>query len=175
MTASARPPSAARTVCRPAPLPPSGKPASDVAVHVLLESDRWPAEAEQIVIRAVKAALSVQQDAPRQGEIAVLLADDAHLAELNQRFRNRRGATDVLSFPGETGSHHFLPHIGDIAIAYERCARDAAHLGRPLAFHLSHLVIHGVLHCLGHDHEREEEARVMEACEREALAMLGWG
>ncbi len=146
-----------------------------VVVHVLRSRGNWPIEAEEIVTRAVRAALATENDASWHGEIAVLLTDDAQLAELNWRFRHREGPTDVLSFPGEPGSGGAPAHIGDIAIAQERCSADAAALRRPLAFHLSHLVIHGVLHCLGHDHEREEEARVMESRERAALAALGWG
>ncbi len=154
---------------------PGEDPIPNVVVHVLRGQGAWPEEAEEIVTRAAKAALAVAHPAPRPGELAVLLTDDTQLADLNRRFRKREGPTDVLSFPGESDTHNAPTHIGDIAIAYERCSQDAAELKRPLAFHLSHLVIHGVLHCLGHDHEREEEARAMEACERAALALLGWG
>ena len=176
MTATLRPSPASRPEeTRPCGSEGSARAAPAVAVHVLRGGGDWPAEAEAIVTRAVRAALAVEDRAPRRGEIAVLLTDDAALADLNRRFRHREGPTDVLSFPGESRAGDAAAHIGDIAIAHERCIADAAALGRPLAFHLAHLVIHGVLHCLGHDHERDEEARVMESRERAALAALGWG
>ncbi len=176
MTAAVRPPVAGkRKAAQPCAQKRDEDRASKVVVHVLRGNGAWPAESEEIVTRAVKAALAVARSAHRGDELAVLLTDDTQLADLNMRFRNREGPTDVLSFPGVSDADDAPAHIGDIAIAYERCSRDAADLGRPLAFHLSHLVIHGVLHCLGHDHEREEEARAMESCERAALAILGWG
>ena len=182
MTAAVRPPTSGKEKgAQPCARDPGKDRARHVVVHVIHGKGAWPVDAEEIVTHAVKAALAVAPSAPQRGEIAVLLTDDKQLADLNMRFRNREGPTDVLSFPGacsfpdQSDIGDAPIHIGDIAIAYERCARDAADLGRPLAFHLSHLVIHGALHCLGHDHEREEEARAMESCERAALATLGWG
>jgi probable rRNA maturation factor len=64
-------------------------------------------------------------------------------------------------------------HLGDVALAYETCAREAAAQGKPLADHLRHLVVHGVLHLLGLDHEAEADAEAMEARERAVLARLG--
>lgn len=120
-----------------------------------------------VVRRAVRAALAAA--APRgAGEICVLLTDDAAVRALNARHRGRDAATDVLSFAhGEPGL------LGDIALADETCRRDAAAEGKALADHVAHLVVHGVLHLLGHDHARAAEARRMEAAERRILAGLG--
>lgn len=145
-----------------------------IAVEVVTEAGAWPPESPAIVERAAAAAVAAAGRGSG-GELAVLLADDARLAALNEAFRGKAGPTDVLSFPGDGEAADGPPHFGDVAIAFERCAADAAALGRPLAFHLSHLVVHGVLHCLGYDHETDADAEVMEGLERKALAALGWG
>ncbi|HUT49556.1 MAG TPA: rRNA maturation RNase YbeY [Alphaproteobacteria bacterium] len=112
------------------------------------------------------------------GEISLVLADDAFIRTLNRDHRGQDSATDVLSFPqlddrhkGEAMAGPVL--LGDVVVAYETAARDAQAAGVTLAHHLAHLVIHGVLHLAGHDHEDEREAEVMEALERGALARLG--
>jgi probable rRNA maturation factor len=117
-------------------------------------------------------------------EISVALADDVVLCDLNARYRGREGPTDVLSFsgrdaaqpgPGVAGAP-VLPGapvlLGDVVISYERANADAVAAGLPLADRLSHLVVHGVLHLLGHDHGAEAEAAVMEGLEIGALARL---
>ncbi len=109
---------------------------------------------------------------PAQGEgnIAILLTDDAAVADLNQRFRGKAGPTNVLSFPAPPNPEG---QVGDIALAYGVCAREAAEQGKALDQHLSHLVAHGVLHLLGYDHESDGEAEAMEALERSVLETLG--
>jgi probable rRNA maturation factor len=89
---------------------------------------------------------------------------------LNARFRDHDKATNVLSFPaGRTAQGQ----AGDIALAYGICAAEAATQGKPLAHHLQHLTVHGVLHLFGYDHEQEDEAAIMEGLERRILARLG--
>jgi len=102
-------------------------------------------------------------------EIAVLLADDLTVAELNGRFRDKAGATNVLSFPSADPGER----LGDIALAFGVCAEEAEAQGKPLSDHLQHLVAHGVLHLLGYDHMDDAEAEEMEGLEREILAGLG--
>lgn len=102
--------------------------------------------------------------------VAVLLADDEAVQELNRAHRGQHKPTNVLSFPAAPTA---APHLGDIALAYETCAREAAEQGKSLADHLKHLVAHGVLHLLGWDHQTEAEALAMEARERDILAGLG--
>lgn len=105
------------------------------------------------------------------GEVSLLLTNDAKIQTLNRDFRGKDKPTDVLSFPAEDMDR---PLLGDIAVAYETCAKDAAAKSIPLTQHLSHLLIHGYLHLIGHDHMEDTEAAKMEALEVQALASLGW-
>jgi probable rRNA maturation factor len=100
----------------------------------------------------------------------VLLTDDAAVQALNRDHRNQDKPTNVLSFPAAPSA---APHLGDVALAFGTCAREAAEQGKSLADHLTHLVAHGVLHLLGWDHMTEAEAEAMETREREILARLG--
>jgi probable rRNA maturation factor len=116
-------------------------------------------------------SLSRFATAPPGGEhLVVLLTDDAAVRELNGRFRGQDKPTNVLSFPAAANPEG---HLGDLALAYGVCAREAAEQGKTLAAHLQHLVAHGVLHLLGYDHMTEPEAREMEDLERAVLAGLG--
>jgi len=119
--------------------------------------------------KAERLALEAAEAATAEGGLAILLTDDETVAELNQRFRGKAGPTNVLSFPAPTNPEG---HLGDIALAYGVCAREAAEQGKPLAHHLQHLVAHGVLHLVGYDHQTETEAEEMEALERRILAGL---
>lgn len=101
--------------------------------------------------------------------LTVLLTDDDVVRDLNARFRQKDAPTNVLAFPSTPGAGH----VGDIALAYGVCAREALEQGKTLADHLRHLVIHGVLHLVGHDHETDDEADAMEGLERRLLARLG--
>jgi probable rRNA maturation factor len=107
-------------------------------------------------------------------EIAVSLADDAAVRAANRDWRAKDAPTNVLSFPAvapeRLGS---APFLGDIIIAYETVVAEAAAEGKPIEDHLAHLVVHGVLHLLGHDHMTSADADAMEAREREILATLG--
>jgi len=110
---------------------------------------------------------------PRQGRtwnVTILLTDDDSVRELNAQFRGKDSATNVLSFPAPPNPED---HLGDVALAYGVCAREAAEQGKPLSHHLQHLTIHGVLHLLGYDHIGDDEAEVMEGLERAVLAGLG--
>ena len=101
-------------------------------------------------------------------ELSLVLSDDAAMRTLNREWRGKDRPTNVLSFA--TGEAT-LP--GDIVLAFETVAREATEQGKPLPDHLRHLVVHGVLHLLGHDHEAQEEAERMEALETSILAGLG--
>ena len=139
-------------------------------IEVEAESPDWTQalpDVEALCRRAAEAALS---GASRDGDLVVLLTDDASIAELNGQFRGKSGPTNVLSFPAAETAR---PHLGDVAVSYGVTAREAAEQGKSLADHLSHLVAHGVLHLVGYDHEDEAEAEAMEALERRVLAGLG--
>ena len=126
-------------------------------------------EAAALAAAAAEAALRHAGDA-EPGDVAILLADDAAIQALNARFRQQDRATNVLSFPAAPGS---LGQAGDVALAFGVCAAEAAAQAKPLAHHLQHLTVHGVLHLFGYDHEDEARARVMEGLERRILAGLG--
>ncbi|NGM50161.1 rRNA maturation RNase YbeY [Caulobacter sp. 602-2] len=140
-----------------------------------IEDEAWTKaepEAEALVWRAAQAVLDAHEDVEGQG-IVILLADDDSVQALNRDFRQKNYATNVLSFPSpQDPAANPEGQIGDIALAYGVCAREAEQQGKPLAHHLQHLVAHGVLHLLGYDHEGDDEAEAMEALEREILAGL---
>jgi probable rRNA maturation factor len=119
-------------------------------------------------------------------EVSLLLTDDAAVRVLNARWRGQDRPTNVLSFPahdltpGSTprslpGPAAAPPWLGDVVLGFETVAFEAAAQDRPLADHVSHLVVHGTLHLLGYDHQTEADARVMEDLERRILAGLGVG
>lgn len=137
-------------------------------IEIEVEAEAWTGAlpgAEAVVERAVQAALGTVE-----GDIVVLLTDDAAVRELNGRFRDKDRPTNVLSFPAPENA---FPHLGDIVLAFGVCATEAEAQGKTLADHLSHLVVHGVLHLLGRDHEDDAEAEEMEAEERDILAQIG--
>lgn len=142
-----------------------------ITVDIEIEDEAWTTaaeDAEALVWRAAQAVLDAHEDIEGQG-IVILLTDDESVQALNRDFRQKDYATNVLSFPSPPNPEG---QIGDIALAYGVCAREAQEQGKPLAHHLQHLVAHGVLHLLGYDHESDDEAEAMEALEREILAGL---
>ncbi|MFX0544163.1 rRNA maturation RNase YbeY [Roseovarius sp. S1116L3] len=155
-------------------------------MDVMVEDRRWRAlDLEALAERAGRAALKHLGLEPAAFEISVLACNDARIAALNEDFRGKPQPTNVLSWPsGERGASRAggapdLPNsatdaeLGDIAIAYETCAREAEAGGKPLADHAAHLIVHAVLHLLGYDHIRDEDATLMEACEVAILCKLG--
>ena len=137
-------------------------------IEVEIEDEAWTAalpDAVALVERAAAAALG-----PVEGDVVVLLTDDAAVREINGRYRDRDQPTNVLSFPAAESA---APHLGDLMLAHGVCAAEARAQGKTLSDHLTHLVVHGVLHLLGRDHEADEEAEAMEAEERSLLASLG--
>ena len=145
-----------------------------IAVEVMEEAPGWPRCVETLVRRAVEAALAVALEGPQEPvEVSVLLGSDAMLQELNRSWRGKDAPTNVLSFPAPTHPRAPGPRpLGDIALAPETVAREASAQGKSVADHLVHLVVHGTLHLLGHDHEDIAEAEAMEALEVAALARL---
>lgn len=146
-------------------------------VDVVIESEEWAAtpELEARVSAAAQAALHASGVTTSPvGEIAVLLTDDEGVSILNERWRGKATPTNVLSWPAVAPKLLALsPMIGDIALAYETCAREAREEHKRFADHVTHLVVHGTLHLLGYDHETDVEAEAMEALERRVLAGLG--
>ena len=149
--------------------------AATLAVEIVRHGDTWAESGigDPLLERAAQAAFTLVTPA-RHGphEIAITLTDDAVMRDLNRNWRNKDQPTNVLSFatgdaPGARGS------LGDVVIAFQTTQREAAETGIALSDHVSHLVVHGVLHLLGFDHGNDAEAEQMEDLERRALASLG--
>ncbi len=141
------------------------------AVDLIVEDERWKAlpGLAQRADEAVAAAMA-ELDSSAPGVAAILLTDDDAVAALNTAYRGKEGPTNVLSFPSVD---HADNHLGDIAIAYGVTAREANERGIEIIEHLLHLIIHAFLHLQGYDHQADEDAEIMEALERRALARLG--
>ncbi len=147
---------------------------SDPAIDLEIEDPAW-LEALGGVQGLVHAAATKALSAIRlidgdASNLVVLLTSDAEVQGLNAQFRDQDRATNVLSFPAAPNPEG---HLGDLALAYETCAREAAEQGKTLADHVQHLTVHGVLHLMGYDHDDDAEAELMEALERCLLADLG--
>lgn len=152
-------------------------------VDLVLEELRWEEiDLPGLAERAARAALESAGLAPDDFEISLLAADDARIAALNAAHRGRTEPTNVLSWPAfrlapgeappaDPGGMPVL--LGDVALAFETCSREAAEAGLTLEDHATHLVVHGILHLLGFDHEDAAEADRMEALEAKILASLG--
>jgi len=144
---------------------------SQISIDLRIVDPAWKeiSDLESLADRAFGSACSEIDPRPA-GEVAILLTDDAEMQALNREWRGKDKPTDVLSFPADDMQSGFL---GDLALGYEICARDARKQGISLADHTAHLLIHGFYHLLGYDHETEAEAAVMEGLEVSALARLG--
>lgn len=133
-------------------------------------SPRYSHQASEHLVRAAtRAALGVGK-APSGASLSVALAGDAALRRLNRTFLGQDYATDVLSFPAQEADGRYL---GDIAISVPRARAQARAGGHPLRAELQLLVVHGVLHLLGHDHARPADRRRMWAAQARALRALG--
>jgi probable rRNA maturation factor len=139
-------------------------------IEVDIEAAAWSEALPDADALARAAATAALARVEAKGGVAILLADDAAVADLNRRFRDKAGPTNVLSFPAPPNPED---HLGDIALAFGVCQAEARDQGKPLEDHLQHLVAHGVLHLVGYDHTSDAEAETMEALERVILAGLG--
>ena len=157
-------------------------------VDILIEDSAWEAVGlENLATRAIMATLAYLKIDAQLSELSVLGCNDARIAALNADFRDKPTATNVLSWPSQDlapqhdGQTPQTPKpdpdgtvpLGDIAIAYETCAREAEGQRKSLTDHVTHLIIHGTLHLLGYDHIRDLDATLMEAIETEILGKMG--
>ncbi len=147
---------------------------SDPAIDLEIEDPAWLealGDVQGLVHTAATKALSAQRLVENDASnLVILLTSDDEIQGLNAQFRGLDRATNVLSFPAVVNPGG---HLGDLALAYETCAREASEQGKTLADHVQHLTVHGVLHLIGYDHDDDAEAEVMEALERRLLADLG--
>ena len=163
------------------PMPPFVLPISEV----LVVADCWQTEpdAEAVIQRAIATAAEIVNAGPGdtdfgEAELAVMLTDDSGIRTLNLNWRGIDKPTNVLSFPalqptGPAGPEDAPRMLGDIAIAYQTTRSEADDEQKPFDHHLSHLAVHGFLHLIGYDHEKDDDAEAMENLETEILAQLG--
>ena len=151
-------------------------PASAPKIDIMVDSKRWkePAKAKAVVRRAVAQAAAATRSTTR-AELAIVLTDDSAIRALNRDWRGIDKATNVLSFPAKDAGPRQddpQPHLGDIVLAFETIEREAKSEHKPLTHHLAHLAVHGFLHLLGYDHQRDKDALEMEQVERDILRQL---
>jgi probable rRNA maturation factor len=137
----------------------------------IVDDERWTrACGDMDAFVAPIAAATVARAPEAQGACAILFTDDATLQRLNRDFRGKDKPTNVLSFP--SGDKKYA---GDIALSFDSCAAEAAESGKPFQSHATHLLVHGLLHLAGYDHENDADAEIMERLEVAILFDLGIG
>ena len=149
-----------------------------ICIEINTEAGDWAQalpDAAAIAERAILAVCAQFDDLPAGAEVSVLLTDDAHHQVLNRDWRGQDKPTNVLSFPGDDADS--LPDgapllLGDIAVALETVQAEAGTLEKSIADHFCHLMVHGMLHLLGFDHETQPQADEMEPLEIEILEGL---
>jgi probable rRNA maturation factor len=158
-------------------------------VDIILEDPRWKAVGLSVLAEKAARATFAGLGLPAQGlTLCVMGCDDRRITELNTAFRAKGQPTNVLSFPSEhrapaaPGLAPALPPVGDaqdpealgdIAMSYDTCLREAAEQGKAVPDHVTHLLVHGILHLLGYDHIEDVDAALMEGREAAILASLG--
>ncbi|MDB5570862.1 MAG: hypothetical protein JWN93_2045 [Hyphomicrobiales bacterium] len=144
-------------------------------VDILVEDPRWSAsfDVDALVHKAIAGTMAVIEPEIGPGaEVSFLFCDDAQIAVLNHSWRGKDSPTNVLSFPAlESGGDFRM--LGDIVLAFETIAREAADEDKHLEAHTAHMIVHGFLHLLGYDHIESEDAEEMEAAESRVLIGLG--
>lgn len=155
-------------------------------LEITIEDSRWQG-VDHLARPAIAAVLDHCGVDAENCEISLLACDDPRIADLNAEFRDKPTPTNVLSWPAEdlspeeAGQIPISPQpdftgeiaLGDIAISYDTCAREADEAGKNRDDHVTHLIVHGVLHLLGYDHIRDPDATLMEGVEVEILGKLG--
>jgi probable rRNA maturation factor len=142
---------------------------TEAKIQVVVEEAAWRGH-RGLLPRLAAAADAARKAArlPAKSRFTILLAGNARLKTLNHDFRGKNKPTNVLSFPSDEKNYR-----GDIALAYGVTKAEAAAAKKSFADHATHLVVHGVLHLAGYDHERARDAKIMEPLEVKILARLG--
>lgn len=159
-----------------------------MTVDIRIEASGWDTlDLATLVAKAEEATLSELGLDAEECVVSLVATDDASIAALNAEFRDKPTPTNVLSWPAQElsleapGLQPATPRpdafgeleLGDIALAWETCQREAEAAGKPLTDHVTHLVVHGLLHLMGYDHVRDADATLMEALEVTILCTLG--
>lgn len=145
----------------------------DFDVEIVEDDGDWSRldDIDGLIETAAQAAFEAVRGRDTPGFVTVALSSDTHVRDLNGRFRGKPKPTNVLSFPAGAGAPD--GHIGDIVLGLETVMREAQEQDIPLPHHVQHLIVHGVLHLLGYDHETSTDAEKMEALEISILSKLG--
>ena len=147
----------------------------DLELEIVVEDWRRAVSDVDAIVRNAVCFAWAAAGSEHGAELNVVLNDDSALRRLNMEHRGRHRSTNVLSFPmGEPMDPDGPVHLGDIVLAFETVKKEAMRDGKSLEAHLSHLVVHGLLHLLGHDHAAEAEAAEMEGTEISILSELGY-
>lgn len=146
-------------------------------VDFFIEDQQWKdvfGLNSEYVTGIVQAVLATQDlDEALQAELSIVFSNDEKVRVLNREYRGKDKATNVLSFPQDGGEVPGLYMLGDVIFAFETVEREANQQDKSFMDHLTHLLVHGVLHLLGYDHEDDKEAEEMEGLEIEILKGLG--
>lgn len=148
-----------------------------VRYDVAINADGWQSEhsLRMLVDRVLEATLHALEFDDVDSELSLVFTDDANIRTINAKWRHIDKATNVLSFPAfpiQPGQRPG-PILGDIVIARETVQRESQEENKSFDDHLSHLIVHGLLHLTGYDHQNDDEAEQMESLERKILASLG--
>lgn len=158
------------------------------SLDIVIDHHAWDAiDLKTLATQACTTTLHTLNLPPDACEVTILACDDARITALNAAHRDKPSATNVLSWPAEERGAQTpggTPHaptpdpdgalaLGDIALAFEICAAEAAAAGKPMTQHTTHLIVHGLLHLLGYDHETDADAALMEGLEIEILGKMG--
>lgn len=154
--------------------------AAALLIDIDIRDETWQdtlGDAEAVCRRTLAAAWAGAGIGTRTHEVSVVLADDAMQRTLNKTYRGKDASTNVLSFPADEDDGMDLPAdipvpLGDIVVAYETVLRECAEQGVSFHDHVAHLLVHGMLHLVGYDHETDADAQCMESLEVEILAGL---
>lgn len=144
-------------------------------VEISITEDKWleSTSPHRLVSEAIAGTKKFVQELDDDLEVSLLFCNDEFMRILNAQWRGIDKATNVLSFPAsEQPDSDGMKILGDIAIAFETCEREAQDARIPFPHHVIHLIVHGMLHLLKYDHETEEEAEIMEEMERQILQGL---
>lgn len=157
--------------------------APEINVDINIEGNSWIEELpniEEFTLNVCIEVIKYPEDEipPESLEVSVLLCGDQQIRKLNNAFRGKDKATNVLSFPadGEFDEHHHSSHIafmGDIAISFDTIKKEAAEQDKSFKDHYAHMLTHGMLHLLGFDHTQTDDAEIMEGLEVQILEKLG--
>ena len=150
---------------------------SSIEVAMTIDNAAWRDALPSLQLLVDRTAPEVWRRAGRDGaaEASVVMSSDSQMRKLNYKYRDVDRPTNVLAFPlGESIWPDGPEHLGDIVLAFETIVREAARDAKPLDAHVTHLLVHGLLHLLGHGHETESDAELMEKIEVEIITSLGY-